>query len=54
MVKRMGRPPIEGPKRDVPLRVMVTASEARKIKARAKAQGVTVSELLRRGVLSKG
>ncbi len=48
MAKRVGRPLMKGPKRDTPLRVMVTKAEAGKIKAKAKAAGFTLSEYLRR------
>ena len=48
MAKRVGRPPMKGPKRDKPLRVMVTKAEADKIKANAEAAGFTLSEYLRR------
>ena len=48
MAKRIGRPPMKGPKRDVALRVLVTKAEADAIKAKAKAAGFTLSDYMRR------
>lgn len=39
---------MKGPKRDVPLRIMVTKAEADAIKAKAKAAGFTLSDYMRR------
>jgi hypothetical protein len=51
MAKRPGRPKMEGPKREFGFRFLTTKAETSKIKARAKASGLTVSEYLRRVAL---
>jgi hypothetical protein len=45
--KRVGRPPVEGPKRDRILRFVVTTDEGRKIRAKAKSLGLSLSDYLR-------
>jgi hypothetical protein len=51
--KKPGRPPIEGPKRIIPLRVMVTKGEATKIRSKARSLGLTLSEYLRSVAIPK-
>jgi hypothetical protein len=53
MVKRVGRPPIEGPKRDVIIRFVVTEDENLKIRSKAKSLGLSLSDYLRRAAIPR-
>lgn len=53
MEKRVGRPPSEGPKRDVIIRFVVTRDEDLKIRNKAKSLGLSLSDYLRRVAVPK-
>lgn len=50
-MKRIGRPTVAGQKREVIFRFVVTKGEAKQLRAKAKAAGLTISEYLRQSAL---